>query len=215
MVVVFDLDDTLFAEMEYVRSAYREISRRYGWRYFDMMLSAGSPREAFDATGLPVDLQLEIYRTHRPDISLPWQSLYTLATLRNRGCTLGIVTDGRSITQRHKIEALGLDRFVRPDMFFISEEVGADKISGEPFVWIMSKFGESERYIYIGDNPAKDFVAPKRMGWLTVCLLGGADGNNLFSQDFSSFPKENLPEMKIGYLTELLGIVDFENLILK
>lgn len=215
MVVVFDLDDTLFAEMEYVRSAYREISRRYGWPYLDMMLSAGSPREAFDTTGLPVDLQLEIYRTHRPDISLPWQSLYTLATLRNRGCTLGIVTDGRSITQRHKIEALGLDRFVRPDMFFISEEVGADKISGEPFARIMSKFGKSERYIYIGDNPAKDFVAPKRMGWLTVCLLGGAEGNNLFSQDFSSFPKENLPEMKIGYLTELLGIVDFENSILK
>lgn len=215
MVVVFDLDDTLFAEMEYVRSAYREISRRYGWPYLDMMLSVDSPREAFDATGLPVDLQLEIYRTHRPDISLPWQALYTLAALRNKGCTLGLVTDGRSITQRHKIEALGLGRFVRPDMFFISEEVGADKVSGESFVRIMSKFGKSERYIYIGDNPAKDFVAPNRMGWLTICLLGGADGNNLFSQDFSLFPKENLPEMEIGCLTELLRIVDFENSMLK
>lgn len=207
MVVVFDLDDTLFPEMDYVRSAYREIARRYGWKYLDMMLSAANPREAFDVTGLPVDEELRIYRTHRPDIALPWQSLYTLAALRNKGHKLGVVTDGRSLTQRHKIEALRLDRFVRPDMIFISEEVGSGKTSGESFRRIMTEYGDSEQYIYVGDNPEKDFVAANGLGWLTICLLGGADGNNLFSQDFTLFPEEKLPKLTIRCLTELLQIV--------
>lgn len=207
-VVVFDLDDTLFPEMDYVRSAYREIARRFGRQYLPAMLAADSPRAAFDSTGLPVGELLDIYRTHFPDISLPWQSLYTLAALTCGGFPLALVTDGRSLTQRHKIEALRLDRFISDDLVFISEEVGSDKLSGESFRRIMSVFGNSRSYFYVGDNPEKDFVRGNELGWTTVCQLGGADGHGLFCQDFMKFPEGNRPEIIIRQLTELLKIVN-------
>lgn len=211
MTVVFDLDDTLYAEMEFVRSAYREIARRYGLKLLDRMMHASSPREAFDSTGLPVDDQIEIYRRHFPDIRLPWLSLYTLSVLRNRGHRLGLVTDGRSVTQRNKVKALGLYRFIAPEMIFISEEVGSDKLSGEAFRRIMEMCGTDEKYIYVGDNPKKDFVVGNSLGWLTVCLLGGAFGENLFDQDFSGLPLVNLPKKTIAGLTELLDFNDLKN----
>ncbi len=212
MVVVFDLDDTLFPEMDFVRSAYREIARCKGFYLLSRMLEAASPREAFDSTGLPIEKLLAIYRNHYPDISLPWYSLYTLASLKRQGCTLGLVTDGRSVTQRHKIEALGLHRFINDDMIFISEEIGSEKISGEAFRTIMAKNGKEESYIYVGDNPKKDFIQGNRLGWTTVCLLGGAGGEGIFSQEFSTFPKGNLPKMSIRCMTELAYLVNLKKL---
>ena len=29
----------------------------------------------------------------------------------------------------------------------------------------------SDRFIYIGDNPAKDFISPKQLGWSTARVL--------------------------------------------
>lgn len=212
MTVVFDLDDTLYAEMEFVRSAYRAIARSYGLELLGPMLRAVTPREAFDSTGLPVGDQLEIYRTHYPDIRLPWQSLYTLDMLRRRGHRLGLVTDGRSVTQRNKINALGLERFIDPELIFISEETGMEKISGGSFRRIAELSPVGKKFMYVGDNPQKDFVAGNALGWTTVCLLDGTHGENLFSQDFSLLPAENCPEMTIGSLTELLDLDDLKKL---
>lgn len=94
MTVIFDLDDTLYAEMEFVRSAYREIARKHGRELLGPMLDAPSPREAFDSTGLPIGELLPIYRNHFPDIRLPWQSLYTLASLKIEGIGWGLSPTG-------------------------------------------------------------------------------------------------------------------------
>ena len=209
MVVMFDLDDTLFPEMEFVRSSYRTIARRYGHGLLDGMMQSGSPREAFDSTGLPVKELIEIYRTHYPDIRLPWQSLYTLSVLKNRGIRLGLITDGLSFTQRNKIRALGLDRFMDSELVFISEEIGADKLSEVAFRRTMDVCGADEKYIYVGDNPQKDFLIANRFDWVTVCLIDGTRGENIYSQDFGFFPSENCPEKCIGILTELLNFDDF------
>lgn len=212
MIVVFDLDDTLYAEMEFVRSAYRAIARKFGHHLLGPMMDASTPREAFDSTGLPIEELLPIYRNHFPDIRLPWQSLYTLVSLKKQGHRLGLISDGRSLTQRNKIRALGLERFIDPELIFISEEQGWDKMSGESFSKIMSLCGDSEKYMYIGDNPLKDFLPGNRLGWQTVCLLGGANGENLFSQDYSNLPEENWPVNQVSFLTELLDFDDLKKL---
>ncbi|MDE5988443.1 MAG: HAD family hydrolase [Duncaniella sp.] len=208
MVIVFDLDDTLFPEMEFVRSAYRAIARRYGAGLLPAMMSAASPREAFDSTGLPVEDLLGLYRTHVPDIRLPWMSLYVLSCLSRAGHVLGLVTDGRSVTQRHKIEALGLSRFMRPDLIMVSEEIGSGKLSGDAFRIIMGRTVGEGPYVYIGDNPEKDFVAPNALGWLTVGYGRGGNGENIFSYDSLSQPEENRPAFEIGNLPELFEIVN-------
>jgi putative hydrolase of the HAD superfamily len=59
-------------------------------------------------------------------------------------------------------------------------------------------------YYYIGDNPAKDFVAPNRLGWNTVCLLD--DGRNIHPQDFS-LSSQMLPQHRISQLSEIENII--------
>ncbi len=186
MVIAFDLDDTLVPEMDYVESAYRAIARSYGDRRIaELMMDAPSPREAFDATGLPVEDLLDIYRTHIPDIRLPWESLYTLTMLKNSGHRLALVTDGRASTQRNKIAALGLDRFIAGDMIFISGEVGEEKTGGTAFRRIM-QLCPGEQYIYVGDNPVKDVADPLSLGWEPVVLL--SRGRNIHPQDIGALP---------------------------
>lgn len=202
--MAFDLDDTLFKEMDYVRSAYRAIAGRYGLHLLPAMMAAPSPREAFDSTGLPIRDILEIYRCHETTIRLPWQSVYALASLRARGVEMALVTDGRANTQRAKIDALGLTRYIPAENIYISEEVGSEKVSGEAFRRIMVRTGV-QRYVYVGDNPAKDFVAARREGWMSVCLLD--DGQNISGQDFLKYPRENRPDLTIKYMTELVKIV--------
>ncbi len=212
MVVVFDLDDTLYPEMEYVRSAYRAIARYHGQGLLKRMLEAPTPRAAFDSTGIDIDKVLDIYRNHMPDIKLPWQSLYVLARLSNMGCQLGLVTDGRSVTQRNKIRSLGLCRFMRHDLIMISEEIGSEKISGVAMSEIMRLTPGEVGYIYVGDNPAKDFLAGRRLGWTTVCLMNGGRGENLFSQNIGQIPDEYKPDFVVDSLLELEKILNQSNL---
>lgn len=204
-VFVFDLDDTLFPEMDFVRSAYRAVAARWGWHLLPAMLAAQTPRAAFDSTGVDAAAVLDLYRGHKPDISLPWRSLYTLASLHNRGCPLAVITDGRSVTQRNKLEALGIGRFVDKEDVFISEEVGASKVSGEAFGRVMSRYPGRD-YVYVGDNPAKDFAPARKLGWDTVCLLDA--GDNVHAQEFDAVAPECLPSRRIHSLTDILDIFD-------
>lgn len=208
MTVIFDLDDTLYPEMDYVRSAYREIAGRFGLGLLPAMLSAETPAAAFDSTGLDISEILELYRCHKPHLRLPVMTLYVLDSLCRKGCRIGLITDGRSLTQRNKIEALGLDRFVRPELVMISEEVGSDKLSGEAVRLIETVDSEETKYVYVGDNPKKDFYAPNQNGWLTVLLKGGGNGENIHENECAGISGEYMPEMIITNISEVLSVVD-------
>ncbi len=205
MVVAFDLDDTLYQEMEYVRSAYRAIAAKFGARYLSVMMSAPTPSAAFDATGLDVGAELDIYRNHFPDITLPWNSLYTLTLLKNKGHSLALITDGRASTQCNKIAALGLERFICRDMIYVSGDFGESKITGGAMRDIMRKC-PGEKYLYVGDNPEKDFIRGNELGWTTVALKAKTD--NVHPQNFESVAPGYLPSAVIRNITELIEIVN-------
>lgn len=128
-VVCFDLDDTLYKEIDFLKSGYRKISemveKRYGfnsWEIYDRLLYWYSRREnAFvnlnEAYGIsnPISDYLNVYRYHHPNIALSKETTDTLDALKHRGITLAIITDGREITQRQKIEALGLTKWISED----------------------------------------------------------------------------------------------------
>ena len=125
-----------------------------------------------------------------------------LAAPGARGETLGLITDGRSNTQRAKIKALGLERFIEPRNILVSGETGFDKTHREPFDMIMMRNPAERRYVYVGDNSAKDFIWPNKLGWLTV-QLDDADGVNIHPQS-SDRPAAFLPQRHIGSLSQLL-----------
>ena len=112
----------------------------------------------------------------------------------------GIITDGRIVTQRNKLEALGLSQLI--DKLLISEEFGASK----PDSALYESFMESEnlkQFYYIGDNIHKDFITPKRLGWFCIGIL---DAENVHGQKISEVSNEYLPHIFIRNFTEI-GII--------
>ena len=213
-VVVFDLDDTLYKEQDYLRSAYHAIAAQIESRYglegiFDRMLRWWQEgknvfQHLIDAYGLDmtVDDLLTVYRSHVPAIRLDEETKSLLDRL-HRHAVLGLITDGRSLTQRHKIDALGLSVYMDEQDILISGETGFEKPSDEPFRHFMERY-PSRTYYYIGDNPAKDFIAPNRLGWTTVCLLD--DGRNIHPQHFG-LSQQMLPHHRISQLSEIENII--------
>ena len=219
-MTVFDLDDTLFKERDFVTSSFKVIAReadrrgiisyekalailcagRDGGMAFSSLAEEVAARAP--GCGLTEEWMVNTYRTHTPDIKLDDATESVLAALRERGETLGLITDGRSNTQRAKIKALGLERFIEPRNILVSGETGFDKTHREPFDMIMMRNPAERRYVYVGDNSAKDFIWPNKLGWLTV-QLGDADGVNIHPQS-SDRPAAFLPQRHIGSLSQLL-----------
>ena len=219
-MTVFDLDDTLFKERDFVTSSFKVIAReadrrgiisyekalailcagRDGGMAFSSLAEEVAARAP--GCGLTEEWMVNTYRTHTPDIKLDDATESVLAALGARAETLGLITDGRSNTQRAKIKALGLERFIEPRNILVSGETGFDKTHREPFDMIMMRNPAERRYVYVGDNSAKDFIWPNKLGWLTV-QLDDADGVNIHPQS-SDRPAAFLPQRHIGSLSQLL-----------
>lgn len=208
-VIVFDLDDTLYKEISFVESGFKAIARHLGNPLYadEMMSSLRNGKNAFDqlignhSLTTSVEELLSIYRTHFPTIKLETSIVATLDALVSNGKILGIITDGRSLTQRNKIKALGLSRWFTDDNIIISEEFGSTKPDVRNYRFFMSKY-PGKIYTYIGDNVAKDFVAPKSLGWQTICVKD--NGQNIHSQDFN-LNEEYLPEITINRIKEIIN----------
>jgi len=217
-VVCFDLDDTLYKEIDYLKSAYMEIARyattiaKEGEAvacsaYLAMLDSYEKGENAFECLNdflgidLPIDDYLQIYRNHKPDIQLTDMVVETLSALKSEGHKLGLITDGRSVQQKNKIEALGLLRWFDVNDIIISEEFGNEKPSLTNYEFFMKKYPSCKDFTYIGDNTKKDFLAPNKLGWNTVCLLD--DGRNIHKQDFS-LPVSYLAKKNVKTIEEII-----------
>ncbi len=172
--VIFDLDDTLYSEKQYVRSGYEAVGRYLGkndaaekmWHYFEL----GKPAidEYLSEIGM-TDKKAEclnIYREHEPEISLYGWVLSEIESLLSQGIKVGIITDGRPSGQRKKIAALGLDKIVSD--IIITDELGGvqfRKPCDISFRIMQRRWGiPYEQLIYVGDNANKDFHAPRQLG---------------------------------------------------
>lgn len=218
-----DLDDTLFREMEYVRSGYRAIGaelERNGVmsqkEAIEIIESAATTAQGFDNLAAQIWLRypdspynakwmVELYRTHKPDIRLLPGVRTALEYIRDAGHEIAIITDGRSNTQRTKIEALGLDRYVAPSNIIISSEIGADKTTKLPFETLMARNKDERQFLYIGDNPAKDFHWPNTMGWTTVEVLD-VDGVHVHPQDID-VPEEYRARHLVRRFADVLNLL--------
>lgn len=179
--VIFDLDDTLYSEKEYVRSGYHAVAQilfyiddveQKLWKAFENKKPAID--EVLADEGIHTeDLKqkcLKTYRYHKPDIHLYDGVLSMLEKLRKEGFLIGIITDGRPEGQRAKMKALGLGRYV--DHVIITDELGGieyRKPNENAFVLMKERLGVAfEKMCYVGDNIQKDFVAPEKLGMRSV-----------------------------------------------
>lgn len=228
--VCFDLDDTLYQEMDFVRSGYRAVAS-----YLRQSTGCDAQTEqtlynlicahrpsGFEAAldhlsgrgfkALPgVDDLIEVYRGHSPDISLFPGANEALASLQASGHRLVLITDGSTRHQRSKIAALGLERFFAPADILISEETHGDKTTEVPWQTIDGLGTErTDRYpapfYYVGDNLMKDFYLPARRGWTTI-MKRDVESGNVFRQDPSAWDSEHLAHVAIDNFSTLTKLI--------
>ena len=183
--VIFDLDDTLYSEKDYVRSGYSKIADFLAipsaaqklWRYFeqrkpaiDLYLSEIGKNDLKEEC-------LSVYRNQVPDIQLYDGVSEMLARLKQRGKKLGIITDGRVEGQQNKITALGLSSLT--DDIIITDALGGAEFRkpNQAAFQIMQERWQIpfQKMIYIGDNPLKDFIAPKKL-FMNCLFFRNPDG---------------------------------------
>jgi putative hydrolase of the HAD superfamily len=183
-VLVLDVDDTLYLERSYVRSGFDAVGRHLAtssglngvaatlWAGFE----AGVRGDAFDRalvahgqepTAERVEDLVEVYRNHVPTIELLDDAARFLHRLDGRPAAA--ITDGPASSQRAKVEALGLSRWLDPIVITGELGPGWSKPAIFPYQRVEELVGALPRQCwYVGDNPAKDFIVPIRRKWTAV-----------------------------------------------
>lgn len=190
--VIFDLDDTLYPEIEFVKSGFHAVAIHLVLRHrlnkelliqnmLDIMKDKGRG-EIFDEllnhlgffSKQQVELLVSIYRSHQPKIKLFNDALPLLRRLKRYKMSLGIVTDGMASVQRNKVQALGLDKIFKAIVYTDEIGKGFSKPSIVPFEKILKLLRvKPAGAVYIGDNPKKDFIGPNSIGMLTIQINRG------------------------------------------
>jgi putative hydrolase of the HAD superfamily len=119
--------------------------------------------------------------------------------IKEKDGKIGMITDGRSATQRNKLKALGVYNYL--DVIIISEEIGSEKPSEQNYRLIEKELGCTTNY-YLADNFKKDFVTPNNIGWKTIGLLD--NGLNIHSNAFEYQDEAHLPHVFISSISELV-----------
>lgn len=185
LVVIFDVDDTLYLERNYAYSGFKAVDRHLrashstvgfaeaAWQAF----LAGARGNIFDHVlahlNVPTSQTLleelvNVYRSHRPGISLLPDAAKALRDLTELSAQIGVVTDGPASSQRAKVDALGLREVAHPIIITDERDPGWSKPGTLAFKAIQGTLGStSSRFAYIADNPTKDFAAPRALNWST------------------------------------------------
>lgn len=174
--IIFDLDDTLISEKEYIKSGYHHISEVIE-KGFDinktqifndlMALFTQSPQNIFNRFYDKYDIKyseemiialVNEYRAHFPDIQFYDDVRRFLNGLRKTKIKIGIITDGYAVAQRQKLKAVEADKYF--DEIIVTDEIGRDYWKPHPRAFELMKDKmevDFEEMIYVGDNPEKDF----------------------------------------------------------
>lgn len=219
LCLVFDLDDTLFLERDYVLSGFEAVGEWVwktlrlphfadrAWRLFE----SGCRGRVFDAVladsglephrGLVEDL-VRVYRTHAPRIT-PLPDAVDCLSFFHGSAILALVTDGPVISQQQKLRALGLFPFFEIVLFTGMWGEKYSKPHSRAFRDVQTRLaGGDRRFIYVGDNPAKDFIAPASLGWETVRVRRS---HGLYTQHEA--PIGGQPDIELPDLSGLRDVV--------
>lgn len=206
-IIVFDLDDTVYNELDYLKSAYKSIAVSLdpnGWKqlYAKMFSLYRCKINVFEFVSNAYDSKvvsmIDMYRNHQPDIQLFEGVLDIFDSIKQKNGKIGIITDGRANTQRAKLKSLGIMSYI--DKVIISEEIGSEKPNLANFKAIENSLSGTI-YYYIADNLKKDFIAPNALGWKTVGLID--NGMNIHCESHKHMDFQNLPQEFIISIKDL------------
>jgi len=222
--VIFDLDDTLILERQYIESGYRYISR-----YLSNQLKMTSQEifvtliDLFEESSSYVfnrfykkyglshgekDIRklVELYREHIPEIEFFNDVLPLISNLKINEIKTGIITDGYKISQRQKLKVLNAYEYF--DEIVVTDEIGRQYWKPHPisFELIARKLNvEYDQMIYVGDNPSKDFYISNYYPIETIRII--RDAGVHMNRDYYNAIKE---KYRVNSLNEILHTISME-----
>ena len=196
--ILFDVDDTLYDQMELFATACRETfgeqpgldmeelfgrSRHYSDVVFEASQRGEITMEAMYIYRLQMpfrDFGIEIsadealamqarYAWHQQHLSMS-PVMADLLTACHAKAALGIITNGPSAHQWSKIHALQAERWIAREHTFVSGDLGIIKPDPQIFVRAAASFPQEDVFWYVGDSWANDICGAKAAGWKTVWL---------------------------------------------
>ena len=221
--VIFDLDDTLYDEIDYCKSGFSAVAGFLAdlpqsppaecifdclWKQF----TAGSRTKTFNAAlddlGISYDEKLiealtKTYRSHVPKIKLPHDSEDILSQLSKK-FTLALLTDGFLPAQQLKVRALGIEKYFKSIIY--TEQLGRQfwKPSPAGFEKIIQELHtKPENTVYVADNEKKDFIAPNKLGISTIQLIRPARIHTKSSKE-----PDAAPQYVIHNISELPSLLE-------
>lgn len=189
--VAFDLDDTLYDEVDYCKSGFTVAARFLAsliqspnaervfdclWKHFSDGNRTKTFNAACDELGISYDNVLiqklvQLYRNHIPKITLPDDTADVLSQLSAQ-FTLALLTDGFLPGQQLKVQVLAVENHFKCIIY--TEQLGRDSWKPSPagFEKLMQDLNQTaENIAYVADNEKKDFIAPNKLGMLTIQLI--------------------------------------------
>ncbi|ASV73437.1 2-haloalkanoic acid dehalogenase [Thermogutta terrifontis] len=218
--IIFDLDDTLYPEIAFIRSAFATVAEFLADRGIgsphqilsllehihweidrDRVFQHAARRLNFDPGWIPQLVRM--VRSHVPKIELPPETREVLVELC-RHFRLGIVTDGHREVQRRKLAALDLASMV--DVIVCTDELGRPFWKPDPLPFLTACRAlktEPMRVVFVGDHPRRDIWGAARLGMKTVRIVR-YDGYFRHHPDLAEAP----PDYRITHLSELIDCLD-------
>lgn len=176
LVIVFDMDDTLYDEIDFVYSGFHAVSKfcnphspmPYYHFMVDLFHAEGSGlifNKVLTHFNLELSLEslINTYRFHQPNISLSSSAKTVLKECQKY--EMALITDGTYKMQYNKYQALNLKSYIDYPIF--SSLYHTSKPDILLFEKVMEKF-PNHHYAYIADNPKKDFIGPNQLQWKTI-----------------------------------------------
>lgn len=99
-------------------------------------------------------------------------SFKLLKELKNRGYIVGVITNGPSYLQNHKMDTSGLRPYC--DIVVVSGDVGVHKPDPALFVYTADKLGlKTNECVYVGDHPVNDIQGALSAGMKAIRMNFG------------------------------------------
>lgn len=189
--VLFDLDDTLFEQRQWLAGAWKAVAKaatQFGvdeatleralvtiaadgsdkGKIIDRAVSAVAPADT------PIEPLVRAFRAHRPDRLDCWPGARAALEAIRARVPIGLVTDGDVEIQRSKLGALGFDGLF--DAVVFSDELGREKRKPHPapFRTALNALAiDPAGAVYVGDRPDKDIAGAHAAGLRAVRVRTG------------------------------------------
>lgn len=192
--IIFDIDDTLFDQLEWLEGAFSKVGELVEDRFGVSKKIVGKKLrrltvERGSASGNLFNLALEelgiqetpalieeaivaFYSYHPKKLTLYPGVKETLSKLKACGFKLGVISEGREKMQIQKLKALGIHHFF--DATLIVKLHRGEPRGTSSYTKILKVLkSEPNECIYVGDNPYKDFVNAKKLSIHTIRVFTG------------------------------------------